>query len=108
MRKFLPAYRLVTFVPQEFARNLAQTISAQIPRFLGEYDHVAWWSEPGVEQYRPVSGEIKRAKSVRLEFTLPKDDKLLNLLIENFLIPNHPWEEPVILTFDHKIYDHFG
>ncbi len=107
MSTFIEAYRLVTFVPPDAAQVLAEKISAKIPRFLGQYDHVAYWTEErGVEQYRPVDGEIQREPSVRLEFTLPKDEAFLKSLIKNDLISNHPWEEPVILVFDHRIFDH--
>lgn len=110
MRKAIKCYRLITFAPPEAAENLAEKISALIPPLTPEYDCVAWWSEPGTEQFRPLPGaqstegkigEICRAPSVRLEFSLPADDELLHTIIAQALRPNHPWEKPVILVYEH-------
>ncbi len=110
MNELVQCYRLVTFVPPEHAPALAKKISALIPPF-GRYDHVAWWSATGTEQFRPLeganpaagkTGEITRSPSVRLEFSLPRDEALLGRLIRA-LQKGHPWEKPVIMVFEHSL-----
>ena len=112
MPEFTDCYRLVTFAPPEAVRELAKCVSALIPA-RDDYDHVAWWSAEGTEQFRPLPGsnptrgdvgEITRAPSVRIEFTLPKDDALLEKLITDGIQKHHPWEKPVILVFGHRLY----
>lgn len=108
-------YRVVTFVPtkhgEEPEENIAKIISAVneiIPLQYGKYDCVCWSSLPGEEQFRPLAGsnptagkegELTSEPSVRLEFSVPKDGKLLQRVIDEAIVPNHPREEPVIFYY---------
>ncbi len=108
-------YRVVTFVPtkhgDEPENNIAKIIAAVnkvTPLRYGRYDCVCWSSSPGEEQSRPLSGsnstsgnegEMTFEPSIKLEFSVPRDEKLLQRVIDEAIVPNHPWEEPVILFF---------
>ena len=107
MSRFLESYRIVTFVPAEAAEDFAGKVTEFIPAFLGTYDKVCWWSEAGTEQFRaPGEEEVQRVNAVRLEFSAPRDEAVLTRIIEEGIKPHHPWKEPVILVFEHKIHDH--
>lgn len=108
-------YRVVTFVPTKHGeraeKNISRIISAVnkvTPLQYGKYDCVCWSSSPGVEQSRPLAGsnptagkegELTSEPSVRLEFSVPKDEKLLQRVIDEAIVPNHPREEPVIFYY---------
>lgn len=107
-----PAYRLAVFVPEAALEEFIGAISADIPSFLGPYDHVAWWSEGGVEQFRalegakPVSGnkgEIIQEASRRVELSFPLDKGALERFVQQIIIPAHPWEKPVIYVYETEI-----
>ena len=36
--------------------------------------------------------------SVKVEFSIPRDKDLLEKVITEGIVPNHPWEEPVIIV----------
>ena len=115
--KFLPSIRLTIFVPASAAEDYIAKVQDHIPSFLGHYDRVLWISEPdmerGMEQFRPLdganpgqgaSGETVREPSIKIEFSLPDHQMLCETLIEEILVPHHPWEEPVILQSGTQIY----
>ncbi|MBK6896297.1 MAG: hypothetical protein IPH06_06880 [Alphaproteobacteria bacterium] len=102
--KWLDTYRLTVFVPEEALESFVKAVSPKIPAFLGNYDHVCWWSERGTEQSREsVQGKIERVPCVKFECSLPKDTNLLERFIEERVRPAHPWKEPVILIAEYKI-----
>ena len=101
-------YRVTTFVPPDHLESLLDAIAREgdLPRF-GPYERWAWWSTPGVEQFRPLDGatprtgepgRLERVPSVRLEFALPLDPEVLERVLTAGLIPAHPWEVPVIFV----------
>lgn len=103
----LPVYRVTTFVPPEHLEALMEGIVREAPLTYGRYDHSAWWSSVGVEQYRPLPGanptlgevgRTQRVPTIRLEFAIPRDPELLERLLTRGLIPNHPWQEPAIFV----------
>lgn len=111
MDDFIEAWRLVVFTPQDARDRLIDKICALIPP-LGHYDRVAWWCE-GMEQFRPLPGsdpalgkiyKTETALSIRLEFTMPQDESLLHKIINEAILPHHPWEKPVILVFSHRLW----
>jgi hypothetical protein len=98
-------YRITTFVPQERVAAVLEGILHETPLAYGRYDHSAWWSAVGVEQFRPlpgaqptvgVVGQVERVPTVRLEFVIPRDRELLERVLARGLIPSHPWQEPAI------------
>lgn len=107
-----PAYRLVVFVPEMALDKFMKAVSADIPSFLGPYDHVAWWSESGIEQFRPlesahpVSGEhgaIEHELCRRVELSLPFDKDALDRFVRDAIKIAHPWEKPVIYIYETTI-----
>tara|TARA_R110002095_G_scaffold63086_3_gene53292 strand:+ start:2284 stop:2610 length:327 start_codon:yes stop_codon:yes gene_type:complete len=105
--ELLSVYHVVVYVPEDALEDFIQKISPHIPSFLGHYDHVCWWSEAGNEQYRNKDGgDIKRNASHRVALYLPQDDALLRRFINEIVIENHPWVEPVITVSIQKIVNH--
>ncbi len=109
MSKFVKSQRIVTFVPAQQAESFARDMATHIPHLFGEYDSVCWWSAPkaeeGIEQYRKIDEKIEQTPSVRMEFSVPDDAEILEKFITKLKL-HHPWEEPVILAFDHEILQH--
>lgn len=115
---FLKSYRITVFIPAGHAQAYIEKIQDHIPSFLGEYDRVLWFSdvsqEQGFEQYRAkntnvgknVSRETEQEHSMKIEFSIPYDDTLCARLTRDLLVPAHPWEEPVILVQEARIYNH--
>lgn len=102
--KTLSSYRVTIFVPEEVLENFIDKISPSIPSFLGNYDHVCWWSENGTEQSRKISEtQAKQVPCRRVEFSMPADKTMLQQLIKQTILPAHPWEEPVILITQQEI-----
>ena len=109
MSEYVQTYRVVTFVPEEHAREFIDAVTPHIPHLFGAYDSVTWWSEPktehGTEQYRArAEGEaIKQVPSVRIEFSIPKEHSVRDRFVEDVITAHHPWEAPVILIYDAEI-----
>ena len=107
------AYRVTTFVPPEALESVLEAVEREAePLRFGDYERWAWWSAPGVEQFRPLEGaeptvgnvgELERVPSVRLEFALPRDPALLERVLTRGLVPSHPWEEPVVFVDETSI-----
>lgn len=99
-------FRITTFVPPPYVGHILEGVYSVLAKdgqpelAYGQYDHVAWWSGKGTEQFRPLEGSNATsgspADSVQLVFTIPRDERILSLVLEFGLIPNHPWEEPVV------------
>ncbi|MCD5325321.1 MULTISPECIES: hypothetical protein [Pontibacillus] len=103
--KLLPIYRIRTFVVPEHLENVIEGVLAIDELKYGNYKNVAWHSNDGVEQFVPSedavptegeAGERTKVTSVRLEFSIPRDEDLLKRIIEEGIYPNHPWDEPVV------------
>jgi hypothetical protein len=99
------AYRIIVFVPPAQLEELLASITRVLSPNNGKYGEVFWWSAPGTEQFRPLEGsnpasgsvgELSRMDSIELKFLLPRNEELLNQVIEEGIRPAHPWEAPVI------------
>jgi len=95
------------YSPPKNARQIIEAVSAVCELRYGDYDHVAWTSSPGTEQFRPLpgsnptvgeQGELTALPSVRIEFSVPDDDEILKQVVTEAIVPNHPWESPVIVV----------
>ena len=107
MASFAQSYRICVYVPADHLEIFITEISSSIPSFLGDYDHVCWWSAEGVEQCRKIgTDDIIKVISHRIEISFPDDEESLNAFITDTLIPNHPWDEPVITITQQKIVNH--
>lgn len=106
-------YRITTFVPPRNLKKLLAGIAKVVPLQYGRYDEVAWWScLEGKEQFRPLPGshptvgverKLKRLKSIRLEFAIPRERDLLERVLALGIFPNHPWEEPVVFIDESEV-----
>jgi len=97
--KLKSVYRITTFVPPEMLERLITGILKVLPLKYARYDQALWWSAPGFEHTRvKEAGQdvAERSPSIKLEFSIPKDDNLLQKAISEGIIPNHPWGEPII------------
>ncbi len=103
--KIKTVYRINTFVPPEHADALLAGILKVTPLAYGNYDQAAWWSHPGVEQFRPRPGSnptlgqenvVEKGSSIKLEFAIPRDEELLQRVLVDGIAAHHPWEEPVV------------
>lgn len=103
--KLLNCYRIVTFVPTSHIEQVVDAVCGSGMLRYGNYDDVLWFSAVGTGQFTPIEnanptqGEIgkrERCEEVRLEFSILKDDEALDTLLNDVLIPAHPWEEPAI------------
>jgi hypothetical protein len=101
------AYRITTFVPPDHLESVLEGVERVVPLVFGRYESCAWWSSVGVEQFRPlpgatptvgVPGRIERVPTVRLEFAIPRDVGLLERVLRDGIIANHPWEEPAVFV----------
>jgi hypothetical protein len=102
-----PVYRITTFVPPDHVDSVLEGVEQEVSLVFGRYDHSAWWSAPGVEQFRPlpgstptvgIPGQVERVATIRVEFAIPRDPALLERVLSRGLIPNHPWEEPAVFV----------
>jgi hypothetical protein len=102
-------YRVTVFAPPDSVDSLLEAVEAEAPLVFGKYDRSAWWSAIGVEQFRPLAGatpavgsigQVKRVPTIRLEFAVPHDPKLLQRVLSRAVVPNHPWQEPAIFVDD--------
>ncbi len=98
-------YRVVVFVLVEHLEAILDSICSSRLLDYGNYKDVLWFSAVGTEQFEPLEGSNpthgkiggrERLPSVRVEFSIEKDGAKLSTLIDNFILPAHPWEEPVI------------
>ena len=104
-----PVYRVATLVPPEGLEGVIEGVTSVANLAVGHYDRVLWWSTPGIEQYLPLPGaaprsadigELRRDPTVRLEFSIPRDEAMLNLVVDEGIRPAHPFEEPVIVVME--------
>ena len=102
-----PAYRITVFVPPTHVEEVLDAVEREIDLVYGQYDRSAWWSAPGVEQFRPlpgsrptvgVSGRLEQVPTVRLEFAVPHDAQLLQRVIRFGVLASHPWQEPAVFV----------
>ncbi|TGB01418.1 hypothetical protein [Halobacillus salinus] len=103
--KLVEIYRVKTFVIEENLEKVKQGVLSIDSLQVGNYKNVMWQSQPGVEQFVPSEdavpteggiGEKTDVASIRLEFSIPRDEALLRKVIEEGIYPNHPWDEPVV------------
>lgn len=104
--QFSPVYRIKLYCPPECAEPIIAAVLKVVSLRYGNYDCVAWTSSAGVEQFRPLSGakpavgdihQVTRGDSVKIEFSVPRDEQTLQQVVVQGIFPVHPWDEPVIL-----------
>ncbi|MCI5060941.1 MAG: hypothetical protein MRY79_07705 [Alphaproteobacteria bacterium] len=105
MMNLVERYRVVTFVPEPHLEKVIEALRNSQMLGYGNYTDVLWFSAPGTEQFKPLegsnptqgeTGKTEILSSVRLEFSIERDDGKLKNLLNEYLLPTHPWEEPVV------------
>lgn len=102
-------YRITLFVPPSHLEEIVDSITSINTLRYGNYDSVVWWSSEGTEQFRPLEAALategninikEKLPSIMVQFSLPHDEKILEKVIKEGIIPIHPWEEPVIIIHE--------
>ena len=101
------AFRITTYAPPGDVDSIISSICSVWPVRYGKYENVFWLSPAGTEQFTPMLGsnptqgmigELETLESVAICFLIPRDDALLERVIEKGIRPAHRWEEPVIIS----------
>jgi hypothetical protein len=97
-----PAYIVSVNVPSEAAEKVLRSITDSVPLEYGKYNHVAFRSATGVEQFRPLQGSrageqamLSEVPTTRITFAIPEDVNILHKVIAACRYA-HPYEEPVV------------
>jgi hypothetical protein len=93
--------------PVEDIERIMAAVSALDPLIMGAYDSNAFQTAGGIERYRPREGAAagaesevrKRPNVVQVGFHLPKDQGLLERVIEA-IFQVHSYQEPLITLQD--------
>jgi hypothetical protein len=101
-----PVYRVTVYVPPESLETVLAAADEAAPMRIGRYEGVAHWSASGTERFRPMAGADptvgtpgveSRVPTVLLEVVIPRDDELLERVLQA-VVATHPWEEPAIFV----------
>jgi hypothetical protein len=104
--KFRETYKVTVFVPPNALEQVLAALRTVTHLQYGAYDHVAWHSAPGVEEFRPLPnakptvgnvGELCRHPSAQLIFCISREARLFRAVVDAILSA-HPWEQPIILA----------
>ncbi|MGI8314176.1 hypothetical protein [Halobacillus mangrovi] len=107
--KLIQIYRIRTFVVPEYLDKVVHGVLAIDDLRYGNYKNVIWNSEGGIEQFVPSEnsipkegtiGETTKVNSLKVEFSIPRDEELLAKIIEEGIYPHHPWDEPVVQVIE--------
>jgi hypothetical protein len=97
-----PAYIVSVNVPSEAAEKVLRRVTDSVPLEYGKYDHVAFRSATGVEQFRPLQGSrageqalSSEVPTTRITFAIPEDVDILHKVVGAVRYA-HPYEEPVV------------
>ncbi|MBN9654767.1 hypothetical protein J0K78_10870 [Halobacillus sp. GSS1] len=109
--KLVDIYRVKTFVVPEYVDAVVQGVLGIDELRVGNYKNVMWQSKDGMEQFVPgeeavptegEAGEKTTLTSLRIEFSIPRDEALLRKVIEEGIYPYHPWDEPVVQVSEER------
>ncbi|MYL50450.1 hypothetical protein GLV98_13210 [Halobacillus litoralis] len=109
--KLVDIYRVKTFVVPEYVDAVVQGVLSIDDLRVGNYKNVMWQTKDGMEQFVPgeeavptegAAGEKTTLTSLRIEFSIPRDESLLTRVIEEGIYPNHPWDEPVVQVSEER------
>ena len=102
---FRNLFRIGIFAPPDAVRGLLDAVQAIIPLGDERYDSVHWLLEGARERFRPLAGsrptmgrigELSDVESALLVIAIPRDEALLQQVLNDALLPSHPWESPSI------------
>jgi len=107
-----PVYRITVYVPPTHLEDVLAAAEEAAPMRLGRYESVAHWSAEGTERFRPMAGADptigtpgveSRVPTVLLEVVIPRDDELLERVLQA-VVATHPWEEPAIFVDESRTH----
>lgn len=96
-------YRITVFVPQSAFRTLVDGVKRVFPLGDDYYDSVLWYLEDAHEEFRAGSranptrgepGKLHQEPVSMLVFSVPRDEAMLERVVEEGIKANHPWEAP--------------
>jgi hypothetical protein len=100
--QLVSAYIVSFNVPAEDTAKVLRSITDRYPLQYGDYEHVAFRSAAGVEQFRPLKGsrageqvELSEVPTTRVTFAIPQSTDVLRKVVAA-IREAHPYEEPVI------------
>ena len=94
--EFKRIYRIRVFCPVEDIAAIADGIKRISNCSYGNYQHVLWKSSIGVEEFQPLpaanatsgeAGETSSLPSRVLEFSIPRNKKLLKKVVNCGIVP---------------------
>lgn len=94
--------RLLIQVPQAEADRVLAAILSVTSLPWGDYDQVAFWTAPGVQQFRSCPGGVNRASERAVEVPCVELQVFIGASAEDLdpvlraIYDSHPYEEPVI------------
>ncbi len=95
-------YKIQTYLPEEDVTKTLKAVTEIVPLQIGNYENVAFHSQPGVQKFRPIEGshlgdssQVYDFSVVELTFTIPPDEDVLKKVIDA-IFEVHVAEEPVI------------
>lgn len=110
-----PIYRITVFVPRDALRALVDGIKHVYPLGDDYYDSVLWYVEDAHEEFRarpgaqPARGTIDRLQEEAvsmLVFSLPREEQMLERVLQQGVRANHPWEAPGLFVEESWTLEH--
>lgn len=98
-------YQITVFTVAEDVERILYAVREVVDLSYGKYAGVSWNSLPGVERFTPLPGASpthgaiggeEAVNSLRLEFSIPRSDELLQAVVEKAIYSEHRWQTPVI------------
>ncbi len=112
-----PIYRITVFVPRDALRPLVEGVKRIYPLGDDYYDSVLWYLEDAREEFRarpgsrPARGDVgslHQEPVSMLVFSLPRDERVLEDVLDNGIRANHPWEAPGLFVEESWTLEHPG
>jgi hypothetical protein len=89
-------------IPPDDVSRVLEAITGVSPLRYGRYEQVAFRSNTGTLQFKPLEGSKPSATELiclpcdEISFTVPQDEGTISAVIEA-IFESHPYEEPVVL-----------
>lgn len=94
-------FKIAIYIPKKYLNNLMEKINSNMKIVYKNYDYVfsfyevtgTWRPLEGANPFKGKKNKIEKAKEIKIEFLVKKDD-LENVL--KTIKENHPYEQPAI------------
>ena len=95
-------FKVQVYLPEEDVTKTLAVITEVASLRVGSYENVAFYSQPGIQTFRPIDGahlgksnHVFDFPVVELVFSIPHDAELLKMVVDS-IFEVHIAEEPVI------------